>query len=517
MPTTPPQRTPKKPATKLKAQAKTAGYIDSCFSYYPYEFCGDKGSGVGEAAPAPSLISGSVHQSAASAIPNTAATPNANKKHSLQPEEMSGPVFSYKGGHTVGPQDAKTRKPRESSEFLNVVLSPENEGSIIEPRNPGRLVSRKERRFLWPSLEHYKTNKRAREAREGSTSSLYSIVEGREREKDSEIPQKRIKHSPATDRYYGWTPINSEHPEKSRTRRVRFAEAIRKIRASSSSSELSRHLPTKSGQTLGDRHDHNQTIIKERSRSPPRDRNESESSEESRYHRDERHSVEQILDAPAGVSQATYEVTAKDTGRERRDSGYESYDPEGRIPSHLEQHPEHIPRLTYLDSINCKLGPHTKKTAMLEVDKKCTKTRTAKDPKHSIAKIIITPPSSEACNISLKSESPTDESSMLEADNDTKTKAANDTKHSISKIIKMPPSPDVGIVSLKLECPTDESSMLETHNDRYAKTEAVTDPTHSIVKIVKAPSCSDRDKVSLKTFCTAFNSQVFQETKTDTR
>ncbi|KAH6709461.1 hypothetical protein BKA61DRAFT_659385 [Leptodontidium sp. MPI-SDFR-AT-0119] len=419
------------PTMKLEARSDEMGYIDSCFPYYPYEFCGESER---RTIPATSrtLRSGNA--------PRTIR--NALGKKLWGFEKHFEPAFYDEGGDILGTDDAKRRKREESPEYMKLFLNVENEGSQIMSRNCGRLMSRRERRFLWASLELYRKRKRVTQAREASLSSLSSIATDSENEMDSEPPRKRVKSSPF-GRQDDWIPIESQYSGAGiddRTRRVRFADETQKIRAALSSSGMSSDPATTSGLIVYDKHDAERTFCKERSRSPPMDRVDSESSTASRYHLDERHSVEPIPEEPTGVEQPTQDSSTEVTFRKRMDSGF---DLDFSIPDGLEeyrkQHLDSTSRPTRLGATDtCPSTAMESSSFDYYTERPTTPEGNARQSpkagavgklKHGISHIVITPPSPEADRTPLKLYF-TAPSTPVTGHTQEDTK--NDTRHSLS-------------------------------------------------------------------------------------
>ncbi|KAG4439861.1 hypothetical protein IFR05_004637 [Cadophora sp. M221] len=354
--------------TKLEARSDETGYIDSCFPYHPYELCSESES---------------------------------------QPVTATYQTWRS-GSASTNIQNSHGRKLCESTEYTKLFLDAENDGSQIVLRNCGRLMSRRERRFLWASLELYRKRKRAREAREANLSSLSSIATDSENEMDIEPLQKRIKTSPF-GRQDDWIPFESQDSDQGvdgRTRRARFAEEIQNMRASLSSSGISSDIATTSGLTLSGKRDDERTFCKERSRSPPMDRHGSESSTASRYHHDERHSIENIPVKLAGVELPTQESATEVDFRKRKDSGLhlDFSIPDG-LEAYWKQHLDYTSRHTGLGATGTRLNrsidsclDNFSEGPIITEDHghENTKADTMRERKHSISHIIITPPSPEA-------------------------------------------------------------------------------------------------------------------------
>ncbi|PVH88419.1 hypothetical protein DL98DRAFT_566054 [Cadophora sp. DSE1049] len=368
------------PAMKLEAQSSTAGYIDSCFPYRPYEFSGDNENRANSSARSRDTRSASMSRS------TTASKSKAQEKKPSESVEHSEPVRYVRRGIVLSPKDAKKRKFSNAAEYMRLVLDPAIDSSGIKARNPGRLVSRRDLRFLWDSLELYRKKKRQREAREANLSSSDSRVTDSENEVDIEPPRKRVRRSPPSDPQASSTLIKSSSRAdlRDRTRKVRFAKQHQSLRGFSSSSGSSTGSETNSAQMLDGKHGH-EAPCKERSRSPPNDREATECSAASRFNKDEKHNVKHIFDA-----------TAARTTRKRRDSGYS----EG-LSNSREQYLDYIsvldrlnPIYGCLDTTNASVKHSPKASEISESDgSQITEAGPTSHPKHSTLHILITPPS----------------------------------------------------------------------------------------------------------------------------
>ena len=123
--------------------------------------------------------------------------------------DHSETVNPTRPGIFLRPYDERKRKFLTSAEYTRPVLDPAIDSSETTARFPGRLVSRKDRRLLWSSLELYRKKKRqreAREARQAVLSSPDSIITDSVNE--PHLPRKRAKRSPPSNPQESSTSIS---------------------------------------------------------------------------------------------------------------------------------------------------------------------------------------------------------------------------------------------------------------------------------------------------------------------
>ncbi|KAH7364410.1 hypothetical protein BKA65DRAFT_572746 [Rhexocercosporidium sp. MPI-PUGE-AT-0058] len=386
------------PTTKLEARKDEMDCIDGWFPYDSHELSVDRESRM-MPDTSRTLRSGNV---------STSIPTNYGEKPWEEPEIPESARY-YRSSDGVNAADTKWGEHRESPVSMRLVLDAENDGSEIVQRKPGRLISRRERRFLWASLELYRKRKRAREAREGNLSSPSSVATDSENEMNCEPPRKRVKSSPFSGQD-NWIPIEDQHSGQGidgRMKRVRFAEEVQRIRASSSSSLSSKNIVIVSEQNVNDNDDQEKTIYKERSRSPPRDRDGSESSTDSRHHLEEQHSFEDTPEAPIETEQPVQDLRTEVTDRKRKDSGIVLV-----VSNSEELSKEHIHRTSrpaHLAAADACLD-RTMESCHLQEEPTSPKrdsprnimAGTVGEPKHNISHIVITPPSPETDKTPLK-------------------------------------------------------------------------------------------------------------------
>lgn len=129
-----------------------------------------------------------------------------------------------------------------SAEYMRLVLDPAIYSSETAARFPGKLVSRRDRRLLWSSLELYRKKKRqreAREAREAGSSSSDSIITDSEDEPD--LPRKRARRSPPSNLQEYSTSFSDSYRSYhiDRKREFRFVKQLYERPGFSSSSNSS--------------------------------------------------------------------------------------------------------------------------------------------------------------------------------------------------------------------------------------------------------------------------------------
>ncbi|KAH7417103.1 hypothetical protein BKA64DRAFT_717919 [Cadophora sp. MPI-SDFR-AT-0126] len=270
-------------ATKLEASSSKAGYINSDFPFYSYEFSGDNEKRANPSAASRSLPS--------TTFPRVQPLlhPKLKERSRRTPPSTQKKFSTSDVAFQLAQKTTKTGVFFYPAENMRLVLDPAIDSSSIKARNPGRLVSRRDRRLLWDSLELYGKKKREQEA---GMSSLESIVTDSENEVDIGPPRKRIRRSSPTTREDDCSLIdNSYHAKlRDRTRKFRLATQHQRRREFSSSSTSSTTSETNSAQLPDGKHDH-EAPFKERSRSPPNDRASTESSAASRFNREDRHNV----------------------------------------------------------------------------------------------------------------------------------------------------------------------------------------------------------------------------------
>ncbi|KAL2064929.1 hypothetical protein VTL71DRAFT_4069 [Oculimacula yallundae] len=286
------------------------------------------------------------------------------KKKSLRSAGAVELMF-YKSGELVSLEDAKRRKCRgEGVENTENVLSDKRDGSGRGLQSFGTMSPEKGCRVDCSSADLLGKRKGSEEAHSGS---LTSKRRDSGYASQTEHTPKRARYSSPTYRTCKSSPIKSqsEQDKESGRRGIGFAEGIRKTRTPSSSFESARNNEAGPKHAVDGKQDLQNAFRRRRSRSPPRDRDGSESSAESRYNCAETYGPAEKLDVPC-ISE---HLTVKPSKHKRRDASL------------------HTPT---------RSSPMLGKQPSQIIEIKATNS-------HSISYILITPPSSEAGDTVLES------------------------------------------------------------------------------------------------------------------
>ncbi|KAK0126213.1 hypothetical protein ONS95_007827 [Cadophora gregata] len=275
---------PKCSITKLEAQSSAASYLDSFFIYSPHEYTDDDESQIKRHAMSPKK------PPLATKCKTTIASKVEREKRS-RPSQHSMPVRYIGGDVSRSKVEESVGEFAGSIEYMRLVLDPEIDSSGIMPMKPGR-------------------KERQQETREADLSSSDNTGIG--------SPQKRSRRTTSNPQNISTSVSNPSRADLTdRTKKITFATQNSRGRGSSSSSGLLSGSETNMVSMLDGKQGYT-VSYKERSRSPPKDREATESSEASRFHIEKGHSAEHIIDQPA----------AKHV-KQRRDSGC-TEEPENR-------------------------------------------------------------------------------------------------------------------------------------------------------------------------------------------
>ncbi|XMA19544.1 hypothetical protein WAI453_012335 [Rhynchosporium graminicola] len=267
-------------ATKLEAHLPSEDFIDSGLSYDPYDSCSDT-QDLQITLPTSQIL-----RSASTSEQATRTTPQSSRKRSLRSAGSPEPVF-VKGGSLVSPDDAKKRKLEEFHNVEDISSqdsNSDNRSCSIGARSLGLVTLDKSDCLHCMSLDQERNRRKVQDGLPKSFDSGYVS--------EIDLPTDCIRRFSETDRQHDSSPFQSQYERRrsSLTRRLSSARAMERKRTSSSSPPLWKNTPMMSNLTIDEKHKPTKLPRRVRSRSPPRDRDSSEASAESRFNLDESYS-----------------------------------------------------------------------------------------------------------------------------------------------------------------------------------------------------------------------------------